>query len=278
MLKRFPAVLLLSLIFIAPAFADSTAAFYRVAKSKTINCGYIVAPPYITKDANSGKIGGINYDMMEAIGANLGLKINWAMEVPPGDVAAALNADKIDVMCQTMWPSASRYTVMTFANRPEFYSAIYAIVRADDTRFDGDLNKANVKSVRATGYEGDFSSDLVHEKLPNATFTAMPPMASISEYILQLTTKKSDILFMDKGSMEDFNAKSPHAVKAVGGLPAARTYGEHLTVKLGEFALRDMLDMATLQLVNDGAFDALVKRYAREYHTEIYASKSDIAR
>ncbi len=261
----------------ALAHADE-AAFARVMKTKTLNCGYIIVPPYITKDANTGKMGGINYEMMEAIGRNLGVKINWSTEIGVGDVAAALAANKFDVMCQTLWPSAARYNGVTLANRPEFYSAIYAVVRADDKRFDADLAKANIATVTAAAVDGDFSADLVAEKLPNAKKDFVAPSASLGDYIMQLTTKKADILFMDKGSMNDFAKTSPDKIKIVPGIPAVRIYGEHLAVKPGEYRLRDMVDMATLQLVNDGTFEDLVKRYAAEYKTEIYASKRDIAK
>jgi ABC-type amino acid transport substrate-binding protein len=156
------------LMFIAPVTAQAQeTAFERVMQKKAIDCGYIIAPPYLGKDPNTGKMSGLNYEMMEAIGDNLGLKINWTTEIGAGDVAAALAANKFDVICQTMWPSAARFTGMTFVNRPQFYSAIYAVVRANDKRFDGDLSKANVKSVKVVGIEGDFSIDLAKEKLPN---------------------------------------------------------------------------------------------------------------
>jgi ABC-type amino acid transport substrate-binding protein len=272
--KLFLTVALLSLT--ASAHAEDV--FDRVMKTRAINCGYIIAPPYITKDANTGALGGMNYEMMEAIGKNLGLKINWAIEVGPGDVAAALSANKIDVMCQTIWPSAGRYTGMTFVDKPEFYSAIYAIVHADDTRFDGDLSKANNKDIKAAGIEGDFSYDIIKEKLPNAQALSLAGSISVAEFIMHLTTKKADILFFDKGTLTDFSKTNPNQIKVVENVPAARIFGEHLAVKLGEYKMRDILNMATLQLVNDGVFDEIVARYAKEYNTEIYPPAKDFAK
>jgi polar amino acid transport system substrate-binding protein len=250
--------------------------FDRVMKTKTLNCGYIIAPPYVGKDVNTGKMSGINYDMVEAVGRNLGLKINWKSEVGAGDVAAALSSNKIDVMCQTLWPSAARYSGMTFTNRPQFYSAIYAVARADDHRFDGDLSKANNKSIKAVGVEGDFSADMINEKFPDAQHVYLAGSAGLSDYIMQLTTKKADILFMDKGTIADYSKNNPDLIKIIPNLPAARIFGEHLTVKSGEYKLRDMLDMANLQLINDGTFGMLVDKYKKEYHTDIYAAQSEI--
>lgn len=254
------------------------AVFERVMKNRELNCGYMIAPPYIIKDGNTGAISGINYEMMEAIGRNLGLKINWTTEVAPGDVAAALSANKFDVICQTIWPSAGRFTGMTFASRPEFYSAIYAIVRADDKRFDGDLSKANDPSIKTAGIEGDFSLDIVKEKLPKAQAISLAGSISVAEFIMHLASKKADIIFFDKGTLTDYSKTHPNEIKVVEGIPPARIFGEHLAVKLGEYRLRDMLDMAILQLVNDGVFESIVKRYATEYKTDIYPSQKDVAR
>lgn len=247
-------------------------------RTKTLNCGYIIVPPYIIKDVNSGKMSGINVEMIEAIAKNLGLNVNWALEVGVGDIAAALNANKIDVICQTMWPSMARYSSMTLGNHPQFYSAVYAVVREGDTRFDGDLSKANNKDIKAIGIEGDVSLDLVKEKLPQAQHVALSPSVGLPEYLMELTTGKADILFMDKGSIADFSKKNPKLVRIVKDLPPARVFGEHLGVKLGDYALRDMLDMATMQLINDGVFDDMVKRYARDFNTELYPTAKDIAK
>lgn len=81
---------------------------------------------------------------------------------------------------------------------------------------------------------------------------------------------------MDKGSVIDFSKSNPGLIRVVEGIPPARIVGEHLTVKSGEYKLRDVLDMANLQLVNDGTFEALVKKYKQEYKADIYASREDI--
>lgn len=271
--------IILAMILANPVSAQAEeTVFARVMKAKEIKCGYIIAPPYIIKDPNTGKMSGLNYEMVEAVGRNLGLKINWATEVGVGDVAASLAANKFDVMCQTLWPSAARFSGVTFMNRPQFYSAIYAAVRADDKRFDGDLKKADKPSVTATAFEGDFSADLVAEKMPQAKRHLLSASSSLADYLMQLTTKKADILFIDKGTLTDFSKNSPGQIKLVENVPPARTYGEHLAVKPGEYQLRDMIDMATLQLVNDGVFEEIVKRYAKEYGTDIYAARKDIAK
>lgn len=273
-LQRFFSILAVALYVMLSTVTNhaqaAEATYDRVMASKTIRCGYFTWPPYITKDSNTGKLSGINYDIMEAIGKNLGLKIEWAAEIGVGDVVAGLEANKADVMCATVWPNAGRTQNLTLT-KPTFYSIAYAFVRADDKRFDGDLSKANNKDIKVSGIDGDITADLAIEKLPSATHAFLPQTASGSEILLQLMTKKADIALVDEGMVNDFMKTNPGTLRKVANVAPARIFGEHLPVRRGEYHLRDMLDVSIQQLVNDGLMDELVKKYRKEYNAVFIA-------
>lgn len=109
--------------------AQKESVYDRVLASGTIRCGYATWPPYMMKDPNTGTLSGINYDVMELIGKELNLKIDWVEEVPWGSVYANLNANRMDVMCATIWDDGERVKQFTLSD-PQFYSALYAYVRA----------------------------------------------------------------------------------------------------------------------------------------------------
>jgi ABC-type amino acid transport substrate-binding protein len=258
------------LAFLPIASRADEPVFDRVMASKTINCGYFLWPPYLAKDANTGKLSGINYDIMNAIGKNLGFKVNWTAEIGVGDAVAALDAKKIDVVCASLWPSPARAQNLTLSN-PTFYSIAYAFVRGDDKRFDGDLNKANDKSVKAAAIDGDYTNDLVPEKLPNATIDSLPQSASGSEMLLQVVTKKADIVFSDEGLVNDFMKTHPGALRKVAGIGPVRIYGETLATKRGEYQLKNMIDISITQLTNDGVIQGLVDKYKKDYQANFFA-------
>ena len=241
----------------------------RIEKTGTIRCGYFTWPRYIAKDPNTGKLSGINYDMMEAIGKNLGLKIEWVAEVGVGDVATALDTNKFDVMCATVWPSPVRMRNLTLT-LPTMYSVAYAFVRQDDKRFDGDLSKANRKDVKVSGIDGDYTQDLSLEKLPLATQVRLAQTASGSEILLQVASKKADIVFSDQGMVNEFLKNSPNTLRRVEGIGPVRYYGETLAVKRGEYHLKNMLDTSIMQLTNDGVIKNLVAKYRQDYKAEMY--------
>ena len=252
------------------SFAGEEPVFNRIVKNKTVNCGYFVWPPYITKDPNTGKFSGINYDIMEAIAKNLGWKLNWTTEIGVGDVATALNTNKADIMCASLWPSPARTSTMTFS-APEFYDVVYAFARSDDKRFDGDLKKANRKEINVAGVDGDVTADLATEKLPNATAQFLPQTASGAEALMYVITKKADIVLIDEALVNDFAKNNPGKLRKVEGIGPVRVFGEHIAVKEGEYHLRDMINMALLQLTNDGVIEKITKHYSQDYHSVFIA-------
>src|SRR5262249_53271068 len=154
---------------------------------------YFLWPTYLDRDANTKVFSGLNYEIMEAIGKTLGLKVDWIAEIGVGDPVAALDTGEADVICSSVWPSSARTQNMLLSN-PTFYSSVYAFVRDGDKRVDGNLAKANNKSVRVSAIDGDYSNDLAVEKLPDATIVALPQTASGDELLLQVVAKKADIL------------------------------------------------------------------------------------
>lgn len=270
MFRKTLIALVVSMLIGASMAQAAEPAFDRVMASKTINCGYFLWPPYLAKDANTGKLSGMSYEVMEMIAKNMGFKLNWSAEIGVGDAVAALESNKIDAVCISVWPSPARLQSLSLSI-PTFYSVAYAFVRSDDKRFDGDLNKANKKEVHVAAIDGDYTHDLAEEKLPQASITALSQMASGSELLMQLMTKKADIVFSDEGLVNDFMKNNPGALRKVANIPPVRIYGETIAVKRGEYQLKNMIDMAINQLVNDGMIEASVDRFVKEYQTEFFA-------
>ncbi len=103
----------------------------RVMQTKTLRCGYGVWPPFIDKDANTGKMSGIFYEYVEALGKNLGIKMIWSTELGTGEFISALQSGRIDAMCASIWPNAVRAKDIDFV-RPVYFSPIYAYARSND--------------------------------------------------------------------------------------------------------------------------------------------------
>lgn len=252
---------MIAILFCGQAYAaDAQRAFERIEKTKTIRCGYFVWQPAFMKDPNTGALSGINYEFMEKIGAFLGMKIEWAEEVGIGSVTEALGAGKIDVMCASMWPDPAKMLHTEFT-LPTYFSAVHAIVRHDDTRFDGDLKKVNKPEIKVCGIEGDITANAIRAAFPAASFVGLPPTADGAQLILSLISNKCDVMLGDEPLLLDYAKTAPNKIRKVANVAPVHVFGEHLLVNKGEQHLKNILDTAILTLVNSGEMDRVLENY-----------------
>jgi polar amino acid transport system substrate-binding protein len=137
-------VLFISGLYIGTFFHDSEShdtgqsqsALDRIKATREINVGYIVFPPTVTKDLNTGQLAGHFVATMREIAKQAGWKVNF-VETDWAGFPAALSSKRIDVSIAPTFVTIPRALTVAFT-RPLFYAGNSAIVRADDTRF-GDI-------------------------------------------------------------------------------------------------------------------------------------------
>lgn len=232
----------------------------RVMRTGTIRCGYWTWPPFLVVDANTRKMIGPTYDYMEAVGKTLGLKIDWVMEIGVGELVAALDTDRFDVMCMSVWPEEARLknALMT---RPIFYSAVYPTVRADDTRFDAAFQALNKAEVKVAVIDADTSLSIAKDRLPNAQLVSLPQMSDSSHLMQSVTSGKADVTFLDEGVVNDFNKANDKKLKVITTFGPAKVFPEVLIVKRGELALKTLLDSAIDVLESDNYAARILSPY-----------------
>ncbi len=251
----------------APAWSkDSTPAYDRVMATKTIRCGYITWKPYnYFTDLNDPKTRtGIVFDTMNAIGKILDLKIEWAEEMGWGDIGQGFQTGRYDMACTVMWPDAAKYKNFALT-RPLFYSAVYPWVRADDTRFDGNIQKINDPSVKIGVIDGAFSYNLARDIFPNATLSALPQSAQSGEFYLSLLGKKSDVINIDVDEANAYLKEHPGAIRRVEGADPVKILPLVLAVPPDSPQLKGMIDGALAHMINNGFAEQIQKKYKTNY-------------
>ncbi len=240
--------------------ASKESAYDRVVNSKTIRCGYIVWPPAFIKDANSGELSGINYDFMQALGKEMGMKVEWVEEVGIGNVPEALRSGRIDLMCASMWPDAAKAPLVGFTV-PTYFSAVFAYARFDDHRFDGNLAAINSKNYKACGIEGDITLKALLNNFSDLEILSLPPSSDGAQLILNLVSKKCDMILIDDPLAEDFLRQNPNSIRKIANVPPVRIYGEHLVLANTEIKFKNLLDTMIQTLINSGEMDRILAKY-----------------
>lgn len=242
----------------APA-AQKETAFERVMRTGTIRCGYASLPEYTEKDIQTGKLKGLYFDIIEEMGRQLSLKIDWAEEVGFANAFDGLKTGRYDVLCIPFSQAPGRARVTSFTV-PIIFAPYYAFVRADDGRFDADINAANDPSVTMTVLEGELSQIVKNEQFPKAKELAMPNMTDVTQVLLQVQMGKADMAMTEPRAADLFEAQNPGKVRRVAG-PPLRMLPEGLSVAVGEVALKDMLNTTIEALHTTGFMQRVFAKY-----------------
>lgn len=241
------------------ATVQSESGFARVMRTNTIRCGYYVYPPVTYRDANTGKLSGFSVDMMEKIAAKAGLTVEWTDEVNFGNWTQELEAGRYDVACTPMWPAIPLGRKALFTT-PMFYSQIHVIGRADETRFSSlaDLNKPEVKITVADANETFY---LAKEWFPNATIMTQPQNADGTQVILDVITRKADVMLSDLNAVAQWNKNNDRKIAVTAGGAVLKAMPFTLAVKATDADLGNFLNTAIDDLNNTSAIPRLLDKW-----------------
>lgn len=235
--------------------------FERVMRTKTIRCGYIEWPGYVEKDPSTGKMSGVAYEIAEAIGKELELKVEWTEPTGWGSYQEGLNAGRYDVACGGLWLSGNRIR-QSLLTQALFYSGMYATVRADDNRFDADLTAINNPGVRAEVIEADVTNSIKDMLFPKAQTVTVSPMVDSGQYALNVILNKADVAFVSPEIFNKYNASNEKKLKLAAQGKPVRVFGNSFAMKTGELELKAMLDGAAQALGNSGTLEQIAHKYA----------------
>ncbi len=238
----------------------SETAMDRVLRTGKIRCSYALYSSYFRKDPNTGALSGIFHDVMEAIGKNAGLKIDWAEEVGYVNIFPGLESNRCDAFCGGLWPNASRAKAAAFSI-PINYSAITTWVRTDDHRFDNDLSLINSPSIRIATLDGAMEDLIAKTDFPKAKRVSLPELSSFALNLTNISTKKADVTFAEPMVVQEFLKTNPGVLRQVMPDKPLRVFGNAIAVKKGETELRDFLNVALEELLNDGSIAKILDHY-----------------
>jgi len=262
MKKLFLIALTLTSFVSAAQAAETENAYERVMRTGVIRCAYILWPPFMDKDVNTGKFSGMNYDFIEAVAKGLDMKVEWTAEINPGEVES-LRTGKADAICTAegpIKPSSSRFLHYTEAMG---YFPFFLYARSDDARFSS-YSKVNDKAVRISVIDGDVSGQIVRNHFPLAQQISLQQMGTPGQMMLDVAGNKSDVVINDPLSMKEFMDNNPGKLKRVAGEKPIAVIPNTFSVLRGPggLELTDLLNQAIKNLRNYGEAALILDKYS----------------
>lgn len=254
--------------FMVKAFGSSTSSVGSSVYDKVISFGtltacYVVTPPSLIKDPNSGKLSGASFDVLEQAAKNLGLKLSWTTEVGWGETIEALNTGKCDILGSAIWGNSSRAKTSEFIE-PIYYSAINAYVREGDTRFDGNLETANNDKIKLAVADGSTTYLIAQRQFPNAQTVRMAETSNTGALIMEVVNGKADMTFGEASQVKLYQKNNPGKLRAVLNVKPVAVFEDVMLVKKGEYKLKSSIDGAIRELIYGGFVDKVLNEYEKD--------------
>ncbi len=237
-------------------------AYARVMRTGTLRCGYIVFPGLFARDPNTGVFSGPIVDILQEMGKQLSLKVEWTEEIGFSNAFEGLKSGRYDAACFLFTQTPGRARANEFTE-PVVFMPYNLYSRADDTRFDHAFAKINDSSVKVVVLEGEMSQTVRAEEFPNATPWALTNLTDASQVLLDVSLGKADVAMTVSPSAFLFMQKNSGKIRRVEGPPLRMQPGS-FGVGVGEEELKSLLNTTITALHNTGFIERTFHHHAAE--------------
>jgi len=229
-------------------------AYERVMRTQTLRCGYVAHPPHVAKDPATGAMSGAIVDIMNEAGNLLKIRIEWPEEVGWGNTVEALKSGRVDAICTDFWmnPVEGRYVGYSV---PLYYETLVAYGRADDHRFDNNIDAANDLSVTFSAVDGSLSGIVAQQDFPKAKVVFLPNLTDTAQILKEVDAGKGDLALVAGMDGMLFEKNTPGRLRNLTPDKPVRAYAATIAVPQNDIALKTMLDSAFAQLLGSRFVD-----------------------
>lgn len=236
-------------------------AYDRVMRTKTIRCEYATFAPALVSDVNTKEISGYAYDIMNEVGRRLDLKVEWVEETTYGTMAEGLNSARADAFCNVIGLNVHR-AKFTLATDPIFYAPIYLAVRPGDARFAAnEAARANNEDIKFLINDGDIAETIARNNFPKAQRITVPQNMDWPTMLQEIIAKKADVVLAEPYTFRQFDKNNPGKLRMLDQVKPANFLPVGFVVNKEEIQLKHMLDMALLEMTNEGYIHATLAKY-----------------
>jgi len=234
----------------------------RVLSKGKLRAAYIVYDIMVTRDPNTGKLGGLVYDIAQSAAKNLGLEIEWVEEVYFGNAYEGLNSGRYDLVVANIWPTGARIRAADFC-QPMFYSGLGVYTRPESAKRFKSLKDFNDPGVNISTIDGDISVFVIEERFSRARVMSMPLNTDYSQMLLNVAAGKADVVFADTGVANSFIKNNPGSlVEFIHGQPL-QVFANCFAINRKHAQLKAVINQSLTELLDRGTVDEAIDRYEK---------------
>ena len=204
----------------------------------------------------SGQIKGFDYDIGQAICAELKAECEWSTNEWSG-IIPALQSSKFDVMIASMAINDERQKQVTFTN-PYYFNAMHFIARKDLEIKE--ISKESLKGKIIGTQSGSVAVETLREYLPDNEVKLYP---SLSEVFLDMENGRLDMVLESQMALSDWLARDSDGCCEFTGKPFIldSAKGNAMAVRKDNVKLVERLNSSLETIMKNGTYDKIRKQY-----------------
>ncbi len=236
--------------------SEQTAAPSGTANEKV----YIVGtepyfPPFEYADANvSSNIIGFDVDLINAIAADQGFKVEWK-DLEFDALIPALQSGQIDIIASGMTITAEREEAVDFTE--PYINAGLALAVANDNEEIKSVDE--LKDKVAAVQQGSTGSQEAEKLKAEGKIGDIIYLAHVNDIILNIQNGRADFTINDLPVTQAYMSQNPGVIKIVDDNITSDSYG--FAVKSGNTELLNMLNQGLENVKKDGTYEKIMQKY-----------------
>ena len=235
--------------------------YEKMIKTGELDVGFVVYPPSFIVNPDGTKAG-IFKEIMDKVGANLEIKVNYVAEVNWDTMIQDVQSGKVDMIVTGIWPTTQRAKQVDFA-KPIFYSVVKAYTFAGNVEYDNNPNKINSEKTKIVTLDGEMSQIIATADFPKAKTITVTQLTGVPQLLLDVANRKADVTFIEPAIALEYMSKNPNTIKEIEGLKPMRVFPNAMMIPKNQEAFKSTLNLALDEIINNGFVDKIINKYEK---------------
>jgi ABC-type amino acid transport substrate-binding protein len=187
----------------------------RIQKDGVLRVGYVVYPPTVIKDPNTGELSGHFVDAVRFMADVMKVKVQF-IEATWSTFVGGLQSGQYDLSVAATYRTIPRAMAVAFSS-PIIYIGNGAIIRKGDARFKS-LTDFNQDGITIAVAQGEASHEYAREHFTKAKLIVLST-TDLSQPLTEVLAGRADVGLADAWTTSQFAAKRHDVVDLFSGHP-----------------------------------------------------------